>query len=789
MKPLLRSSPEVVPLRDLRRKVLSFWATGAAAVLIAAIIYAATLSAGSFSALQEWLVTKSAATATLGALDQGELGVRHRAVDVEGSSSVDASAGAGLLVRVKWLDNGQPAEGQQLRIVRPAGHVDLAERVGVTDDNGEWTATKLRPGKVTCATPQGTVEVVELREGMQAEVEIVLERGRTVRGEAVGGDGVPAPYAEIFVSPPFAVGSWHVATADGAGRFTIEGVAPFQMLWGRSSRWCSEFAQELGDELGGSKELELRVVMTQPARSVRGVVYTYDGAPAVGAVVAAGLSSPTQRMDPSTDVLRTVAPGSHVLTDKNGQFELAGQSDDILRLSVKYKGCAPWETALFDDRDPAPFMTIRLEREAVLRGVVRNECGEALSNAVVSWRRAGDVFHLAQRSDALGQFEMSGLPSGAVTLNASHRMHTPASISLNLVKAEAAQWNPVLSAGSTLRGRLVPRGAPADATFSVHVIAANGSWRSRAQLNDLEFEVPGVPAGGATLVVMRASGKQLFPIAQQDVDVPCARSIVVPFVYSSESAMIRCRLIDQHGAPLAFASASLLHPAFSVGRMTAGDAAGIVVFDALPPGEYEIGVEGEAGVGTPRRKVEVADGQTVDAGDIVCVVPCAFDVRWNSSQSPDVKAAWYVFGSQAQVLRSGDLRSEVIQRVLLPAGAQSFVVSGRDRTVQALDLRSGNCPQEFVDLRGARGSQVALSLARPAELDATSSLVLWNETGLPLRSWSAALGPEVQEELVLAPGRYRIGSAPLFGEPTHVLEFSVVGTDVGTTRVEYPSAN
>ncbi len=201
------------------------------------------------------------------------------------------------------------------------------------------------------------------------------------------------------------------AVTDGAGRFRWSrvpvGPFPVEIVW-------------LGE--GGSRHLERREV---PAGDgpVRFVV---PGQPRPRAIEVRVVDDATGRPLAEVPWARWLASGSEAGVVGHERGELAGPG--LLRVPVPRRaplrcevGATGWCSAIVavsaDDPSPHPRLEVRLRRGATVRGRIRAPEGVVLGSIVMTHLETGQ--RVEAPIDGDGRFELSGIPSGAVSLDLS----------------------------------------------------------------------------------------------------------------------------------------------------------------------------------------------------------------------------------------------------------------------------------------------------------------------------------------------------------------------------------
>ncbi len=149
---------------------------------------------------------------------------------------------------VRDVQTKQPVAGAAVRARHDDSALELAEateRVAMSDSDGKFRLTALRPGAYKLSAREGarnTRAPVRIGLGVaeqQSDIVVLIGSAATIRGEVVDETGAPA--AGVTVRAVDGHGEQGNATSDDAGRFVLEGLVPSRwMLQGTSERYIKE---------------------------------------------------------------------------------------------------------------------------------------------------------------------------------------------------------------------------------------------------------------------------------------------------------------------------------------------------------------------------------------------------------------------------------------------------------------------------------------------------------------------------------------------------------------------
>lgn len=309
-----------------------------------------------------------------------------------------------------------------------------------TNESGHCTFESMNPGSYTVdATIAGrtsdsqTVEVVVQTEAQQ--VKLVLREGGIVTGIVQTPDGKPLAGARVAHHPSenlpiigdladqlgpeyLAQVTKGGAETDDKGEFRLSGLADTGefLVVGAHNDYSAGVVREvrMGDE---------------------GVVITLEPLGSVaGEIVAAGTGEPIPRF--TAAILRTsfmvlqMPVAREVLDAPDGRFELTGISADSYTLQIEAEGFGTITKSITVPKGkPLDVGTIELQRAAIVRGIVRDENGKPIANALVRKRKGAMADNpilsmlsgssTRTYSDAQGNFTLSPLTAGRLQLIAS----------------------------------------------------------------------------------------------------------------------------------------------------------------------------------------------------------------------------------------------------------------------------------------------------------------------------------------------------------------------------------
>jgi carboxypeptidase family protein len=447
----------------------------------------------------------------------------------------------------------------------------------------------------------------------QPDLRIVLDRGLTMRGRIVDGDGRPLAASVRLVSPKDpqqrlraaygdpsrAEGTATFSTAtdpDGffelrelpPGRFDLVAVAP-------------HFAPRTipGVEVKeGDSGLDVGTLYLNPGATVSGTVSDASGRPLAAVRVVAYALRPTGSVPGFSSYGHGVGD---VITDGSGHFSLSDLiPGEKVSLELRLEGFIP-EVLRGLTVPLADPLQVTLWPGASVHGRVVTPDGSPLGGARVQvvpigQRPARELSHdLSTVSTADGSFTLRGLPPGESRLIASARGHLQKTTELVLVPGEdTSAIEVVLQSGLRIEGRVLnAQGEPVPGAF-VQPRGASGTTTDVAG----QYRLEGLPAGAVRLSAWHQLGQEEIqlvlqpPGAQADITLPQGATIDGRILDSQGSANpgVRIELSGSHGAGLRAVA-------------TSGQDGGFQ-FDSVGPGHYELRMRKE-GFARRRQTLEV----------------------------------------------------------------------------------------------------------------------------------------------------------------------------------------
>jgi RNA polymerase sigma-70 factor (ECF subfamily) len=666
-------------------------------------------------------VAASAATAPA----PTDAGSARSVVPVVGGTSPTGS----LTVHVQWPDHA-PAAGINARVgPTDVANVEASMRTARTGADGSFTIERLRPGKVFIYLDRAYTDDATIRAGERTEVTMLLGHGLEIRGHVRDYDGRPAADAEIVITRGFGP-AFVVATSAADGAFAIAH-APLDAAVSARARDRAPTPQKIvhGKPYGA---VEIELAFAARGGAIVGTVVDRDGKPVAGAVVLVG---------PETDSFRAL-PGSGELpplrdrltaSDAGGAYRTEGVAAGDTQLTVVANRFAPWRGEVRVVEGYTARCDAVLQASARLRGTVRDEQGQPKNGGVRVGRWGITASSINCSAD--GSYELDFLPLGDFEAWAGQPGAGEARTTLHAEPGAELRWDPVLSRGTTLRGRVLADGRPvARCRVSARGMpSARANWfQDDTTYVDGRFSFINCPAGLLHLEARSPTSGQFVVAALDDVD-PFAGEVVLAVDPAREpTAHVSGRVVDGDGRPVADAEVSVLPLAADLGgHSLRTDADGRFLSPGCPAGEWRVAVqvEGFARFAAPARAV--AAGATVDWGDLVLArggsVVVALQVE------PGIDASGLVVSLADDFCGVAQARPVDGSATLagIGAGKYQLFAYGRDIAVRPIAFAVADRAETRVTLPVVRGREVRVEVvdARGQQVDDRIETELFDASG------------------------------------------------------------
>ncbi|MEQ1894515.1 MAG: carboxypeptidase regulatory-like domain-containing protein, partial [Planctomycetota bacterium] len=535
-----------------------------------------------------------------------------------------------VLLQVSWHD-GNPARdiGATFHPIGPGYKADAIDvRTGA---DGSVRIDRMAPGQVEVWLDRGVSARGAIDPGGLLVLALTIPLGCDVNGLVVESDGRPVAGAEIFANHRNWTGHV-VARSDEEGRFHVRSLAEKSCcLSARQAMHPPTPQQRL--EGGSGYTYQVRLVFAGTGGALEGTVWDDAGLPIARAQILAGGEDQFLhgfKLAEGGDAYP--AASQLVRSDEQGRYEVRGLPAGRQVVKVLTRGHARWmgEVEIVEGR------TSRLDAVLVagttVTGTVTNASGHAVAGVEVALRRETGLLSAACRTDAEGRYELTDLPSGALSLHALWSDQVCAEKELRGSPGAVLRWDPVVDGGLRIRGRVVVPGVDPLPSFRItaEYESLSSGWTTDegvavpmglmdAVHTDESGRFEFVKCNRAPHLLRIAAAEQsFFDLASVAGVLPGADELVIEIDPARlPSVRLSGRVVDDQGHPVAFAVIGPQNDEALTLPMLKARADGTFDLGTFPPGRWRILAGRYLMSQASTEFVEVATGQTHDFGDLV----------------------------------------------------------------------------------------------------------------------------------------------------------------------------
>lgn len=390
--------------------------------------------------------------------------------------------------------------------VAPPGLTPSAEPTAwVSNANGEFSAWPVSPGRVRAfvrhpAYVEGLSDEVVLHAGGEARVKVVLRGGGLIEGRVLDHREFPLPGGRVALYGVSAALERVTLTSED-GSFTFASVPEVVLLEVHDPDDFGRVLVRKRVEVPEDKTVRLELILPEPRDPVEIRVTDTRGDPVTGVEVRVA------SLDAELPLRRTL------FSDASGAVTIPGLRG--VRLVVEAARDGHLTASQTFDQAPAE-IGLKLVPGILVRGRITAVRGRApVSGARVTLVGAG--YRRAATTDAYGEFELAGIPPGAVMIEARHPDYafrvTRASVARTERDDRSFELPPIdLETGSRASGRVVDaEGRPVPGARvgvgSVPDYLPAGALPAGIALSDAlgRFELAGLAEGKQTLEAYSAA--------------------------------------------------------------------------------------------------------------------------------------------------------------------------------------------------------------------------------------------------------------------------------------------
>jgi large repetitive protein len=512
--------------------------------------------------------------------------LRAQAVSAS-SRPVEVKLDPGVEISGRVVRSGVGVEGVNVTAIGEDGPQNT-----VTSSDGAFTITDLSPGQMMLNVNKMDAFIQQMRPitAPARDVVIQLPTGGTITGRVVDKSShAPVTSFQAGISNVRSGGGMVIAmppmlktfTSDD-GTFTLENVPPGPtQLVVNAAGYTTTRIPSLNVEDGKTLP-DVEVAMDTGGR-LSGRVTGPDGSPLSGVSVReAGSNMGPARMMPGMEGTAT--------TDPNGEYTIDAVDPGQQTFTFSRQGYMSEErTVTISGRDSR--LDVTLTTGMTLTGIVVTDAGVPVADAIVGANSASDAsFGRSDRSDAGGNFTLTGLAPGHYTLSA-RKQGLVDGILRDFDLSAGAPARIIMKSGGTIMGHVT---GLSDADLQNTTVTANGpNGGASGEVDSTgSYRIDGAPIG--TVRVSARTGRGFGPGGKsspvQSVQVDAGSSVQVDIQFKS-STVITGR-ITRNGQPLPNVMVMFNPRGGSTQTQASGtaDSSGTYSINGLDDGSYNVGV-------------------------------------------------------------------------------------------------------------------------------------------------------------------------------------------------------
>lgn len=549
-----------------------------------------------------------------------------RRADVRAPAPDSSAHLASIHVKVTWEKDKTPAAHVGV-VGIAAGRRDyyVFTLFALTDSAGECWLHDVEPGLVLVVpelASYGNCARVAALAGKTMEVSVTIPTGVDVEGVVVDEQKRPVDHADIWVGPDGtnSCGGRVMTTSDENGRFSLRSICGYRFVAARAAGYAPSLFRTVGGQKDATQHFEL--VLRAGGGSLAGRVVDADGKAVAHARVVFGDQGATVYPPPEVGGM----PFSQLVetvSEDDGSFEISGTMTGTLPLQVRARGFAPFKKLVTVNSDEAADVEVKLDLGAVVEGKVTDAGGTGLKGAEVSIGHPGSFTATSTNSAADGTYRIDRAMPGDVEITAEMDGHGSTKATLHASSGETTRWDPILSNGLELKGRIVDEDDHALAGF--HVLAegpdpasSRGFFSQFADSGpDGRFSMPGCPAGDLHVRVMFPKEGQSDAAEVEHVKAGGADLVIRVQRARLCSIWIEGVVADAEGRPPADVNVSIVSEGAKMVPIDYPDhATGHFKLGPFPPGKFHIIVRAQDYPQTEFLIGSIAADETRDVGTL-----------------------------------------------------------------------------------------------------------------------------------------------------------------------------
>ena len=512
---------------------------------------------------------------------------------------------------------GIPVRFQPLGIPNPFQHFEnhRTDEHGVIELEG-WPVGSTRVFSAFASTKRVTVQKDET-----TEMTYRISMDRELRGIVESEDGSPIPGAAIISADlGYKYEGVPITESDGKGEFTIRGLAAdSQAIAARARGFMASRA--IVKSRGQAWPERVRLVMKRGGASIAVTVIDPLETRLPAAIVVVGVHD--FEFGRGAGKLLSVGPFPVALrTDDLGELVVYGLEGGSHSVRIRHPDYAPWSGEISVTPGNAVHRRIQLRRGCTVNGRVNDIEGNPVVGCAVSIGLLGTASGHLARSDAQGDFQLTGVPGGRYEVSAEKSGMIEAKTHLEVRENEPNRVDFTLSPAARIRGYLVDdsdRAMP-----DLRVEASAGGYPLGTDRSDSEgrFEIKGLEHGKDYVIdVVTSRNMRLTRLGGRIAAGENNLRIVISST-KLQAGSVAGVVVDSAEEPVPSAAVriNLSRGGLISELKTRTDEQGRFMLEDIIPGSYLLSIKGAA---IAMRFVDIAidAGQALDLGTIRCPSP------------------------------------------------------------------------------------------------------------------------------------------------------------------------
>lgn len=508
-----------------------------------------------------------------------------------------------LLVRVTWAKDKTRAASVFVTTLPllAQGYGDLLFDTtrALTGPDGTLRIEDLEPGVMFVACSWGAENFgrkrVAIEAGKEIQVDLVIPVGFNVDGIVVDQTGTPVAGADILIGNWGPVPAYAASKTGPGGRFRLRSLIEACCVGARAPGHAPSGMHMLFGRKGTN--LKIRMVLGGRGGALKGRILDPRGEPVADAVMQFGMPKYDSIKLPDGSRGRSPMP-IRPRSDADGRFLVEGLPPGKNTLAVRARGLAPWTGSVDVLAGGNSELVVRLLPGVTLTGTAQDANGRPLEKVMLS---VGD-FHTLNSTlayhrtgtDADGSYRLEGLGPGKLKVEATS-VEGKAETELVAVAGQTLRWDPVITKGLVLRGRVVDEDDQPVKAYVAANLANPGSedgWYSAARTDkDGWFELKNCRPGKAIRLGVQwpaYGGERIVYVKPDSQDLVIrVPSVAKPTVY------LTGRMLNEDGKPVETGFIRLYdrQGGFQQRQLTLEAATGRFKAGPFPPGEYRVQVQ------------------------------------------------------------------------------------------------------------------------------------------------------------------------------------------------------